>query len=75
MYSDDLWNLVDVDRGHNSSKSNQIPNESVIEKLEKRNQRLLNLMNIKGVFNRHKEELELSITSDLVKKFWVGCKG
>lgn len=75
MYSDDLWNLVYVDRSHNSSKSNQIPDEDVIEKLEQRNQRLLNLMNIEGVFNRYKEELELSITSDLVRKFWVGCKG
>ena len=75
MYSDDLWNLVYVDRSHNSSKSNLIPDEDVIEKLEQRNQRLLNLMNFEGVFNRHKEELELSITSDLVKKFWVGCKG
>ena len=75
MYSDDLWNLVYVERGYNSSKSNQIPNEGVIEKLEKRNQRLLNLLNGRGISTRHKEELELSITNDLVRKFWVGCRG
>ena len=75
MYSDDLWNLVYVERGYNSSKSNQIPNEDVILRLEQRNQRLLNQMNGKSVSSRHKEELESSIKNDLVRKFWVGCKG
>jgi len=75
MYSDDLWNLVYVDRGHNSSKSNQIPNEGVIEKLELRNKRLLNLFNRNGISTKHKDELELSIKNNSVRKFWVGCKG
>ena len=34
MFSDDLWNLVYVKRGYNSSKSNRIVGESKIIKLE-----------------------------------------
>ena len=40
MFSDDLWNLVYVKRGYNSSK-NRIVGESEIIKLEERNKELL----------------------------------
>ena len=36
MYSDDLWNLVYVHRGCNSSKSNVVPSEEGIAKLKER---------------------------------------
>lgn len=72
LYSDDLWNLVYVDRSHNSSKSNQVPSEEVIERLELRNRRLLECLKTD---DKIKDELELSITNNLVRKFWVDCKG
>ena len=34
LYSDDLWSLVLVKKGANSSKSNNIPEEDLIKKLE-----------------------------------------
>lgn len=75
LYSDDLWNLVYVDKSYNASKSNRIPNETQIERLELRNHRLLGLARAKYFMGKHIDELELSLQNDLVRKFWVGCKG
>ena len=75
LFSDDLWNLVYVDRSYNSSKGNRIPSEEIIQKLEKRNILLLKKMNDLGNDNKHMQELQLSIDDDLVRKFWVGCQG
>lgn len=75
LFSDDLWNLVYVDRSYNSSKGNQIPNEETINKLESRNLNLMELVKNKGISDKNIEELQLSITDGLVKKFWVGCQG
>tara|TARA_B100002052_G_scaffold253812_1_gene243052 strand:+ start:451 stop:1374 length:924 start_codon:yes stop_codon:yes gene_type:complete len=72
LFSDDLWNLVYVKKSENSSKSNRIPNEEMISKLEKRNVRLLRLMEKE---NKQKEELRLSIDKNFVREFWYGCKG
>ena len=72
LFSDDLWNLVYVKKSENSSKSNRIPNEEMISKLEKRNVRLLRLMEKE---NTQKEELRLSIDKNFVREFWYGCKG
>ena len=75
LYSDDLWNLVYVDRSHNSSKSNRIPSEEVIQRLEDRNIRLLSLLTSNGLKDKQTEELALCVERDLLRKFWVGCKG
>ena len=75
MYSDDLWNLVYVLPKENSSKSNRLPNKELIEKLKRRNMKLLKFMKKKGINNKLKEELELAIKNDFVDKFWIGCKG
>ena len=78
LYSDDLWNLVLVKKGANSSKSNKIPDERLIKKLEKRNQRLLELLNKQELDRKIKnriEELKLAIENDYVRKFWLGCRG
>mgnify|MGYP001263060613 FL=1 len=75
LFSDDLWNLVYVDRSFNSSKGNQIPSEETINKLEKRNLILMEKVNSIGMLDKNIEELQLSITDGLVKKFWVGCQG
>ena len=73
LFSDNLWNLVYVDRSVNSSKGNKIPNEQTIQNLEVRNQRLFKQMFSKN--DKHIDELKLSIDDGLVRKFWVGCQG
>jgi hypothetical protein len=75
LFSDDLWNLVYVKKSENSSKSNRIPSEKTIIKLEKRNNNLLRLMKRKDISDKQTEELELSINKDYVREFWYGCKG
>lgn len=75
LFYDDLWNLVYVDRSYNSSKGNQIPSEETVNKLENRNLTLMKKIKSKGLFDKYIDELELSITDGLVKKFWVGCQG
>ena len=75
MFSDDLWNLVYVDKSINSSKSNRIPDEKTIEKLEKRNRELSKLIHRDGFKSKDTEELYLSIDEGYVRKFWVGCLG
>jgi len=75
MYSDDLWNLVYVKKGLNSGKSNRIPNEEEIIRLEKRNKKLLNHLEKTDISSKHIDELRMSVERDWVKKNWVGFKG
>ena len=74
LFSDNLWNLVYVDKSFNSSKGNIIPKEETIEKLENRNIHLLKSMEIKFPNTKVTDELNLSIETDLIRKSWVGCK-
>ena len=66
MYSDDLWNLVITSKSNNSKKSNNIPNEEVINKLKQRNESLLELLNDE----KSKIELRNAIELDYVTKFY-----
>ena len=75
MFSDDLWNLVYVKRGYNSSKSNRIVDESEIIKLEERNRELLVKMESKGMIDKNYSELKFSIENNLLRKFWISFKG
>ena len=75
LFSDDIWNLVYVKKSENSSKSNKIPSEKTILKLEKRNKRLLEKMDNTGLKDKRFIELKQSIEKDYVKEFWYGCKG
>ena len=75
MFSDDLWNLVYVKKGHNSSKSNRIVDESEIIKLEERNKELLRKMESKGMIDKNYSELKFSIENNLLRKFWISFKG
>ena len=75
MYSDDLWNLVYVKPEENSSKSNRLPTEDLINKLNLRNKRLLKILINKEIKSKHLEELKISIERDYVKKYWTGFKG
>jgi 5-methylcytosine-specific restriction endonuclease McrA len=75
MYSNDIWNLVNTHRSCNSSKSNILVKEETINKLEKRNVKLLKLLSNKGIEDKQKNELKLSIDRNLVKSFWNGFNG
>ena len=75
LFSDDLWNLVYVDKSHNSSKGNRIPSQRMIERLEKRNKELLKRVEPDYPRDKQTEELRLSIERNLVRRSWVGCKG
>lgn len=70
MYSDDIWNLVLTNKSNNSSKSNHIPSQEIIEKLKERNQTLLNTIND----SKFKQELPLAIDNDYVDKFYLSFK-
>ena len=79
MYSDDLWNLVYVHRGCNSSKSNVVPSEEGIAKLKERNKRLLDdfikeQISEKKALPKEIGSLEIAIENDYVDKFYTGCK-
>lgn len=72
MFSDDLWNLVYCHKGENSGKSNRLPSEEDIARLEQRNRLLLARMN-----NKSKDyiQLQIAIEKDYVRKFWISFKG
>ena len=75
MYSDDLWNLVFLKKSQNSSLSNNIPSQNMINKLKLRNQNLLNKMENMNISNKVFNELKNAIDKDHVTQFWIGCKG
>ena len=75
MFSDDIWNLVFVKKGYNSSKSNRIVDESEIIKLEERNRTLLQRMEENEMIDKNYSELKFSIEKNLLRKFWISFKG
>ena len=44
-------------------------------KMERRNRKLMKVLETEGVNNKHSEELRLSLDSDYVRRFWIGFKG
>ena len=75
MYSDDLWNLVYVNKSINSSMSNRIKKDEIKNKLIQRNKTLLQMLDAKNVSNREVEKLRLAIDKDYVELFWIGHQG
>ena len=75
MYSDDLWNLVYVNKSVNSSMSNRVKKNNVKDKLIKRNKKLLQILDTKKIINKEVEELRLAINKDYVELFWIGHQG
>lgn len=75
LYSDDLWNLVFAHQSCNSSKSNVIPGEEVIQRLEQRNIALLHELRQQERSDKHVSELEMAIEKNFVRKFWIACQG
>lgn len=71
MYSDDLWNLVLTSKSNNSKKSNSIPTEDIIKKLEQRNLELMNRLDKK---DKNYVELKMAIEQNYVRKFYLSCK-
>lgn len=74
LYSDDLWNLVYVHKNCNSSKSNNIPDEISIRKLQDRNAALINKIDDE-IIDKVVEELKLAIDKNYVQKYWIACQG
>ena len=75
MYSDDLWNLVYVNKSVNSRMSNRLKNDEIKDKLIKRNKRLLQILDDKKILNKDVEELRLANKKDHVELFWIGYQG
>ena len=69
IYSDDIWNLEITSKSKNSSKSDSIPSEDVIEKLKARNIKLLDIVD-----EKYKEDLKLAIDAKYVDKFFRDCR-
>ena len=74
LYDDNLWNLVYTHGSCNSSKSNIIPSENTIKRLEDRNIRLLKILKENGIGDKVAYDLENAIEGSLVKKFWISCQ-
>ena len=66
IYRDDIWNLVLTSRSNNSSKSNSAPTEDIIHQLERRNQRLFDILPP----GNDKDALEEAIQNNLVSKYY-----
>ena len=78
LYSDDLWNLVYVHKGCNSSKSNKIPNDEDIRKLKERNKKLFERLHEKYPTKNTKDIREFDyavLNEEYIDKFYMGCKG
>ncbi|MEH7399372.1 HNH endonuclease domain-containing protein [Gottfriedia acidiceleris] len=72
MFSDDLWNLVYCHKGENSEKSNRMPLEHDIKRLEERNKALLQVLDSKS---KEFDQLQIAIEKDYLKQFWISFKG
>lgn len=72
MFSDDLWNLVYCHKEENSQKSNRLPSEEDIARLENRNILLLERMENKS---REYDQLQIAVEKGYVRKFWTSFKG
>ncbi|WP_097041926.1 HNH endonuclease domain-containing protein [Terribacillus aidingensis] len=72
MFSDDLWNLVYCHKGENSEKSNRLPSQEDITRLEERNNQLLERMQNN---TKDYDQLQIAVEKDYVKKFWISFKG
>lgn len=70
IYSDDIWNLVITSNSYNSSKSNAIPSEEIITKLEERNKSLLDVI----TQSKYKLQLDASIKNQTLRKIYYDCR-
>lgn len=71
LYRDDIWNLVLTSKSNNSLKSNHIPSEETIQRLEERNMRLYPLITDKSM----KESMKEAISLHLVRRYYFELIG
>ena len=69
MYSDDIWNLVLTSKSHNSSKSNSIPSEDVINRLKERNEIIVDLLD-----SKFSVEMKDAIVNNYIDKYYFECR-
>ena len=69
MYSDDIWNLVLTSQSNNSSKSNIVPSQEVIDRLKERNARIKNIVD-----DIYQKELTLAEINHSVDNYYYECK-
>ncbi|MDR2828494.1 MAG: hypothetical protein LBV51_03645, partial [Acholeplasmatales bacterium] len=74
IYSDDIWNLVPTSKSYNSSKSNKLPKEELIIKLNERNKKLLSILKLNPKYKDLVYDLENAICNNLVKEYYYICK-
>lgn len=68
IYRDDIWNLVLTDKSTNSKKSNHKPKIEDIERLEKRNNYLISVIEDKD--EKYKKSLVFARDENLLRKFY-----
>ena len=69
MYSDDIWNLVITSKSRNSAKSNTKVTKDYIEKLKKRNDELISVLD-----DKQKYELEEACKNKFVDRYYFEFK-
>lgn len=70
LYSDDIWNLVLTSRRNNSGKSNRVPEEEEIVRLEARNRALVDAAGE----SKYRAQLSEAIEADYVRKLYLAMK-
>lgn len=72
IYDDDIWNLVITSKLNNSKKNNSFVSEDFIEKLIKRNQKLIELLNKQQnkKYKKYVYDLKYSIENNIVRELY-----
>lgn len=72
IYDDDIWNLVVTSKSNNSIKSNHIVSDYYIQKLEMRNQSLLETLHDQNTneYSKYIKDLNFAIENNTVKELY-----
>ena len=72
IYSDDIWNLVVTSKSMNSKKSNSIPSQDTIKRLEDRNKILINYLEDSD--KKYIQDIKYANDSKIVDKMYYDCR-
>ncbi|WP_008827440.1 HNH endonuclease domain-containing protein [Haloplasma contractile] len=77
IYSDDIWNLVVTTKSNNSSKSNKIPSQDDIKRLEKRNRELVEIMKVNedNQIKKYINDLHYANENNVIREFYNYFRG